>query len=172
MSTFKRNPKRELPFGIFVGYVKNVVDENFAGRLEVWIPEFQTREDDPAGWILCSYCSPFAGATNWQKNTQGSEDQLTSFEGTQTSYGMWMIPPDINNEVLVVFPAGDMSRAVWLGGMFKQYMNFEVPGIPTSDATPQFKGQNVPAAEYNKFDKEKFTKHITKHDLKELVHKD
>ena len=156
----KSTSRRNIPVGIHIGYVKNVVDLNFAGRLEVWVPEFQTREDDPEGWILCNYCSPFAGATNWKDSTFGSEQQLVSFEGTQTAYGMWMIPPDINNEVVIMFPGADVTKAVWIGGLFKEYMNFDVPGVPASDATAQFKGTPVPGTNYNKHDKEKFTQPI------------
>ena len=46
-----------------LGIVKKVDDEQRMGRLWVWIPEFTSLPDDENGWILCNYCSPFAGST-------------------------------------------------------------------------------------------------------------
>ena len=33
------------------------------GRLRVWVPAFNSPEDDETGWIYVSYMSPFAGST-------------------------------------------------------------------------------------------------------------
>ena len=137
--------------GLYVGFVKEVVDSKRAGRLKVWIPEFQGREDDPKAWILCRYCSPFGGATPWRSLSQNEFD---SFEKTQQSYGFWAVPPDKDNEVLVVFPNNDLSRALWIGSVFKEYMNYMIPGIPYSENNKNLNGTALPVAEYNKFDKE------------------
>lgn len=136
-------------FGVFVGYVKAVDDVQRNGRLRVWIPELGSAPDNDKGWIIVNYCSPFAGATNVgtisTSNTQ-------AFEGTQTSYGMWMVPPDINNEVLVMFINGDPGKGIWIGSLYNQYMNNMVPTPPASTNNYQYPGKAVPVAEYNKWD--------------------
>lgn len=136
----------------YLGVVKDVSDAKLAGRIRVWIPELDSREDDESGWILCNYCSPFGGVTNRDKNSQSKFDL---FDKTQTAYGMWMIPPDINNDVLVMFPSGDIGRAVWIGSVFKEYMNHSVPEAAYSDNNKQFfqDKKKVPVTEYNKWDR-------------------
>lgn len=136
----------------YIGVVKVVEDAKYAGRVRVWIPEFEAREEDESGWIICNYCSPFGGVTNREKNSRSHFDL---FDKTQTAYGMWMIPPDINNEVLVVFPSGDINRALWVGSVFKEYMNHSIPEAAYSENSKQFfgEGKKVPVTEYNKWDK-------------------
>lgn len=136
-------------FGVFMGFVKRTDDVQRMGRLQVWIPEFGCAPEEETGWITVSYCSPFAGATN--VDTISKTDQQ-KFETTQTSYGMWMVPPDINNEVLVMFINGDSARGVWIGSMYNQYMNNMVPGVSASANNYQYPGKKIPVAEYNKWD--------------------
>lgn len=136
-------------FGVFVGFVKDAQDVQMNGRLRVWIPEFGSSPEDPGGWIIVNYCSPFAGATNIETI---SKSDVQSFEGTQTSYGMWMVPPDINNQVLVMFINGDASRGIWIGSLFNQYMNHMIPGMAADKNNWQYPGKDVPVAEYNKWD--------------------
>jgi lysozyme len=136
-------------FGVYMGYIKNAQDVQKNGRLQVWIPEFGSAPDNSEGWIIANYCSPFAGATN---NETTSQANVQSFEGTQTSYGMWMVPPDINNIVAVMFLNGDPSRAIWIGCLFNQYMNNMVPAMAAGNTNYQYNGTYVPVAEYNKWD--------------------
>lgn len=151
MSNYTSKLSNKPVNGLYVGFVKEVVDSKRAGRLKVWIPEFQGREDDPNAWILCRYCSPFGGATSWRSLSQTEFD---NFGKTQQSYGFWAVPPDKDNEVLVVFPNNDLSRALWIGSVFKEYMNFMIPGIPYSTNNKNLNGTALPVAEYNKFDRE------------------
>lgn len=125
---------------MYVGFVKSVEDASFMGRLQVWIPELSGDPTDSNGWFLMNYCSPFAGATNYLDNTNG-----TDYLSSQRSYGMWFVPPDINNEVVCAFINGDPARGIWLGCLFQQFMNNMVPGIAGSDAT-----STLPVGEYNK----------------------
>jgi len=136
-------------FGVFMGFVKKADDVQKNGRLQVWIPEFGTAPEEVQGWITVNYCSPFAGATN--VDTIGKSD-IQGFDSTQTSYGMWMVPPDINNAVLVMFINGDPSKGIWIGGLYNQFMNNMVPGMAASTNNYQYQGKNVPVAEYNKND--------------------
>lgn len=125
---------------LYVGFVKVADDVLRMGRLKVWIPELNGDPNDENGWFLVSYCAPFAGATNVYDNKNES-----TYEGTQKSYGMWFVPPDINNEVVCAFINGDPGRGIWLGCLYQQFMNHMVPGIPGQESTA-----STPVAEYNK----------------------
>jgi len=135
--------------GVYVGFVKDVTDVQRNGRLRVWIPELGAAPNEESGWMVVSYCSPFAGATN--VNTT-SKSNIQDFDGTQTSYGMWMIPPDINNQVLVMFANGDAARGFWIGCLYNQFMNNMVPGMAADENNYQYQGKIIPVAEYNKWD--------------------
>lgn len=125
---------------MYVGFVKYAEDINTMGRLKVWIPELCGDPNDETGWFIVSYCSPFAGATNVLNNKNDD-----SFPSTQRSYGMWFVPPDINNEVVCTFINGDPGRGIWLGCLYQQNMNQMVPGLPGNDSAA-----TLPTAEYNK----------------------
>ena len=125
---------------IYVGFVKNAVDAQSMGRLQVWIPELNGDPTDPSGWFIVNYCTPFGGATNVYQNTNQN-----NYSGTQKSYGFWFVPPDINNEVVCAFINGDPGRGIWLGCLYQQNMNSMVPGIPGQDSNA-----TLPATEYNK----------------------
>jgi lysozyme len=147
--TFQPLGRTAMLTGVFMGWVKRTDDVQKMGRLQVWIPEFGSAPEDAAGWITVSYCSPFAGATNVDTANKGDVKQ---FEGTQTSYGMWMVPPDINNQVIVMFIGGDAARGIWIGSMFNQFMNNMVPAMAADTNNYQYPGKNIPVAEYNKWD--------------------
>ncbi len=136
-------------FGVFLGFVKDTKDVQKNGRIRVWIPEFGSSPENQDGWIIANYCSPFAGATNVETADRAN---VEAFDGTQTSYGMWMIPPDINNQVLLMFINGDPGRAIWIGCMYNQFMNSMVPGMAGSENNYQYQGKYIPVAEYNKWD--------------------
>jgi hypothetical protein len=134
---------------VYVGFVKNNVDVQRMGRLEVYVPELSTDPDDATQWIVASYASPFAGATDPNKLVEGSQTQ----DGTQTSYGFWMVPPDLNNEVLVLFINGDPGKCVWFACLYQQNMNHMVPGISSDVSFTEGENQVLPpVAEYNKAD--------------------
>ena len=135
-------------FGVFLGFIKEATDVQRNGRLRVWIPEFGSAPENEDGWTIVNYCSPFAGATN--VNSISATD-TQSFDQTQTSYGMWMVPPDVGNEVLVMFINGDSSRGVWIGCLYNQFMNNMVPGMAADSKNWQYPGKVVPVAEYNKW---------------------
>ena len=137
-------------FGVFMGFVKRADDVQRNGRLQVWIPDFGSAPDEIQGWITVNYCSPFAGATNVDTISKGDIQQ---FDGTQTSYGMWMVPPDINNQVMVMFINGDPSKGIWIGSLYNQFVNNMVPGMAADTNNYQYPGKPVPVAEYNKWDK-------------------
>lgn len=120
--------------GPYVGYVKNPTDVNRMGRLFVHIPELHGKFDDTNKDILsqtvaCQYCSPFAGQTP----LVDTKTDPREFANTQKSYGFWMIPPDIDTKVLVVFANGNTNQAYWIGCVFEDFMNNMTPGVASSD---------------------------------------
>jgi len=139
----------------YIGKVRDSRDPQNMGRLLVWIPELSGDVNKIDNWIICSYCSPFAGAsfvdTNLYIDSKES-DVINDFYkspdarfkhrtpeykkdeyGGRQSYGMWFMPPDIGNEVLVTFVNGDPNKAVWFGCLFSQDMNQMVPGVGSKD---------------------------------------
>lgn len=134
---------------VYLGFVKNNEDAFSMGRLQVWIPEFSSNENDETAWFTVQYCSPFAGATSSKENKK----QGTKLDDTQQSYGWWAVPPDLDNEVVVMFINGDPNRGIYIGGMYQQFMNHMVPGIPTDKSyDPGVEGMDPPVAEYNRWD--------------------
>ena len=126
--------------GIYVGFIKAVDDSTRMGRIKVWIPEISGDPLDPDQWFICSYASPFAGATSVYNNTAGP-----TWLNTQRSYGFWFVPPDLENEVVCCFINGDPGRGIWFGCLYQQNMNHMVPGIPGDSGS-----SGLPVAEYNK----------------------
>lgn len=134
---------------IYEAIVKDVKDVTMHGRLRVWIPEISGAENDEAGWIYAYYSSPFAGSTNVSDN----KNALENSDVTQSSYGLWAVPPDIGNMVLVVFASGRMDRCYWFSCVYQQYMNYSVPGISASSNNYKDSSKELPVSEYNKHDK-------------------
>ena len=155
MAKFSRTQKTDMAYdtvgrskrydGMYIGYVKSNTDIQKMGRLQVWIPEFGAQEEDSGGWVTVSYSSPFAGATS--PKLLGNNETLDS--QTQTSYGFWAVPPDLDNQVTVMFANGDPTRGVVMGCLYQQFMNTMVPGMPAGK-TYQFVTTDAPTAEYNK----------------------
>ena len=101
--------------GPYVGKVKFTNDPLRQGRLGVNIPDLsQTNDPGPDDCIWCQYLSPFYGAKSIEANDKSDPD---SYKGTQHTYGMWFVPPDIDTEVLVIFAKGELSKknAFWIG---------------------------------------------------------
>ena len=141
---------RGVPFYpfIYIGFVKDNKDGQRMGRLSVWIPELGGDPDDDSSWIIASYCSPFAGATD----INSIKGYTSNPQVAQQSYGLWLVPPDLNCEVAVFFANGDVSRAYWMGCTYQQFMNHMVPGVAVDITTEE--GKKVsPVIEYNKADK-------------------
>lgn len=143
----------------YIGYIKKTEDEIRMGRLQVWIPELGGDPMSPKSWYTMNYCSPFAGATpiDEQSNTLPSNNGGNKKDGkkwleSQRSYGFWAVPPDVDNEVVCMFVNGDPNKGIWIGCLFKQYMNHMVPGIPRNNSFDEGdKGELPPVVEYNKW---------------------
>lgn len=116
---------------VHIGFIKKNDDVQRMGRLAVWIPEIGGNPEDESSWIIVSYCSPFAGSTDPRRVSQDSQ----TMEGSQQSYGFWAVPPDLENQVLVVFANGDLSKGFWIGCVWQQNMNHMIPGIAANIPT-------------------------------------
>ena len=134
--------------GIFIAIVKDTVDEQHMGRIRVWVPEFKSDPEDDTSWVTVSYCSPFAGSTDPFK--LGNNPQ--AFSDTQQSYGFWAVPPDVNNEVIIAFPSGDLSKGIWMGNLYQKANNYSVPGIAYGTTYGEQPNEYYPSAEKNKKD--------------------
>lgn len=140
----------------FVGIVKNNLDPARAGRLQVYIPDLGGNESDPSSWKTVSYASPFFGTTF---NT--AQGQNNSYKDALHSYGMWMVPPDLENQVLVVFANGDPDRGYWYACVYSSTVShYMVPGLAAgnsldtnntaSDVQSAIKStSSVPVTEFN-----------------------
>jgi len=118
--------------GPYLGVVKGNVDPTRMGRLKVHIPSL-AKTSDPAEnqLITCEYLAPFYGA----KGGKYAKGAGTEFEDSQHSYGMWMVPPDLETKVLVIFAEGKMEQAYWMGCVQEPYTNHMMPGIASSTNT-------------------------------------
>ena len=151
----------KLDPGPFVGVIKNNIDPTNSGRLQVYIPDLGGDENNVQNWRTVSYASPFFGATNQPEATK-----TTEFEKVLHTYGMWMVPPDIGNEVLCTFVNGDPGRGFWFACVNKNLSHVMLPATGTAGPfdTSQVKSEKVknslaqqfspilPAAEFNEND--------------------
>jgi len=113
---------------LYIGTVKSTDDPTRNGYMWVHIPEITGTDASADALFQCKWASPFAGAT-----PPTGIDSKDSPETSQTSYGMWMRPPDPENQVVVGFSIDDNTKskvAIVLGCFFQQQRNFMVPGIP------------------------------------------
>jgi len=123
----KLRENADLDFGVYIGeIIVRPKDNTHSGRLTVYIPMLSKDRDDPAGYYNAYWSSPFAGSTASSKIGEG--DQIYGFHDTQKSYGMWMVPPDPGNFVLVAFADGKKKFPVVLGCLFPDQLQYMVPG--------------------------------------------
>ena len=104
--------------------------------------------------IYVSYLSPFYGVTSLRYSTDSD-----SYDSTQKSYGMWMVPPDVGMRVMVIFVNGHAAKGYWIGCVPDAHMNFMVPGLAASEThTDTANGsERKVVAEYNKKTKKDLT---------------
>ena len=121
--------------GPFLATVKVTNDPEKMGRLGVNIPALtSTTKPTPNQITWCQYLSPFYGV----KSLAGVNAQDPyGYKSSQSSYGMWAIPPDIDTTVLVIFAKGDAGRptAFWMGCVQEPHTNQQVPGHGSTTQT-------------------------------------
>lgn len=125
---------------IYTAKIKDNREPGRNGALKVWIKESQFDETNAEKWITVRYAPPFWGTT---PDNRADGD---SFETTKKSYGMWFIPPDLGNYVLVCFI--NNNDAFWFASVPEAYINNMVPGIPSESTFAS--SSDLPTAEYNR----------------------
>ena len=119
-----RAPGVRFDSATYIGVVKDNVDSTRSGRLRVWIPDFGGIETDERAWQTVSYASPFFGATFVGEGTANNK-----FTSTNHTYGMWMVPPDLNNQVLCTFIGGRPDDGFWFACVNPTLSHYMVPGL-------------------------------------------
>jgi hypothetical protein len=116
-------------FGPFIGEVRNNVDSNRSGRLQVYIEQFGGDDpDDKTLWRTVSYVPPFYGSVAQSGTDTGTGDYI----GNPQSYGMWFTPPDIGTMVICFFVAGDPNQGYYMGCIPDPAVNHMIPAIGAS----------------------------------------
>lgn len=126
----ENTPGARIDPGPYVGIVKNNIDPARLGRLQVWIPDLGGDPNYPESWRTVAYASPFMGQTFYDPSPESSAEN--DFNSVPHSYGFWMVPPDINCQVLVTFVSGDPFRGYWFACLPPEYSHHMVPGIAAS----------------------------------------
>lgn len=145
--TTKRDAQKDPTYGVFVGEVVSTKDLSRTGRIQVFISALSKDKSTPSGRVDCVWTSPFAGGTD----PAAIGGKIESYEQTQKSYGMWMVPPDVGNLVLVAFGDGNLKFPFIIGCLFPDKYNYMVPGMASGKSYSDSK-LLVPVAEKNKRD--------------------
>jgi len=119
--------------GPYIGIVRSNIDPVRMGRVSVLIPSVAGTNDPHTGQLItCNYLAPFYGSKSIKFI---EENNPYDYKSSTHSYGMWMVPPDIDTKVLVIFVEGRADQAYWIGCIPEPLMNHMVPGIASSTST-------------------------------------
>jgi len=151
IDTAKGSGGQKAPEVPRLAIVEGHLDSKFMGGLKVRIlrEAGDSRFDNQSFQVKAMF--PFAGQTN--ADFVGNNND---YDGTQKSYGMWFVPPDVGTQVVVIFINGDPSRGFWIGCVPDTESNFMVPGMPSTEftveqgTTPSGQPLRAPTSEYNK----------------------
>jgi hypothetical protein len=114
-----------------IGVVKNNIDPNHSGRIDVYIADFGARDpNDSKNWTTVGYMSPFFGST--RPSAPNGEKDYGSYSQNPSSYGMWFSPPDIGSKVVCVFINGDVNYGYYIGSVMDAELLQMVPAIGTN----------------------------------------
>lgn len=120
------NPRLAPVFGV----VKNNIDPNRTGRLQVYIAAFGSPDpDDYNNWCTVSYLPPFYGFVKPNAPNTGFGDYISN----PSSYGIWNSPPDIGTTVICIFINGDPNYGFYIGCVPEPDALHMVPAIGASD---------------------------------------
>lgn len=167
-SIYKQKMTSNPLVGIYLGIIVDVRDLSRTGMMTVEIATLGKANDKTAGTYDCFWSSPFAGSTDPSRIGKDTE----KYNDTQKSYGMWMVPPDVGNTVLVAFADNNPKYPYVISCTYDNKFNHMVPGIP---AGKNFSDPDLlmPVAEKNK--RSAFTENdgkITHNDAVRPAHKD
>ena len=138
--------------GPYEAIVRNVLDPGYSGSIQVEILKtLDNGVSSPTKQVVtCQYLHPFYGTTNIADINSNAD-----FRDSQQSYGMWFVPPDVGNRVLVMFVEGNINKAFWIGCVPQALMNLQIPGSSpaitnTDTEDPDLIGKKLPVGEQNK----------------------
>lgn len=132
--------------GPYLARVVSHLDPTYMGTLQVQLLQAVGNYDARETQLhQVKYISPFIGSTSIDYVTETDD-----YNNTQKSYGMWMIPPDPGNIVVVIFIDGDPSAGYWFGCIQDKDVNFQIPGYAATSFHVDGLAARVPVAEYNK----------------------
>lgn len=154
--------------GPYEAIVRAVMDPNFQGALKVeLLKTVESGQTATTGQIIrARYLNPFYGVTPVDAIKNDKD-----YRYSQSSYGMWFVPPDVGNRVMVIFVEGNIEKAYWFGCIQQEGMNIQLPdGRPStllhnSTETGEM-NKKMPVVEYNKAYNETSPKKETNHYLK------
>lgn len=143
----KRRMDSSPKLGIYVGKVTSTKDLSRTGRMQVFIASLAKDPTGTEGYYDCIWTSPFAGSTS----PLAIGNDVENFEQTVKSYGIWMVPPDIDNLVLVAFGDSQSKYPFVISCLYPDRLTHMVPGMPAgkSYSDPDIL---MPVAEKNKRD--------------------
>lgn len=152
--TEKRTRGRLGSPGPFLAEVTNLLDPTYMGGIEVaLIKGTPVPIDLQSRTFIVKHLSPFYGVTSIRYEGNNSSD----FNDVQKSYGMWMVPPDVGTQVLVIFVDGDPNQGFWIGCVADEFQNHMVPGLAASKQTlltpeqeRRYGTSYLPVAEFHK----------------------
>ena len=127
-----RIPENKTPppgEGIQLATVIGHLDPTFGGGLQVTLVKNVGNESGEAPYEVKA-AFPFFGNTH----ANFTEKNNKEYNGTQKSYGMWFVPPDVGTNVLVVFLGGDVSKGYWFACVPGSFINETVPALAGSTA--------------------------------------
>jgi hypothetical protein len=134
--------------------VTSHLDGKYSGTLEVELLKSLNPSNDSKSEsqrIQVKYLSPFYGVTSPDGVTKNAD-----YASSQQSYGMWFIPPDVGNTVLVIFVEGNINKGYWIGCVQAENQNFMIPDgraattYTDTSTNPTQIGKKLPVGEYNK----------------------
>lgn len=134
--------------GPYLAKVKNHLDGEYMGRLKVELLKHNTEgnsTETTGQTVTVDYLSPFYGVTPYKGVSENEGGQYS-----QSSYGFWAVPPDIDTTVMVIFAEGNRGQGYWIGCVQDQYMNFMTPGRASTGYNEEAPGELRPVTEYNK----------------------
>ena len=135
--------------GPYEALVVSHLDPKRMGSLQVELLKNTAagNQSEQSGQIVTvQYMTPFAGVTPINATTTKDD-----FQGTQKSYGMWMVPPSPGTKVLVMFAEGNIARGYWIGCIPDTYQNWMTPDPwAGSEYNNVDTTKKLPVGEYNK----------------------
>ena len=146
--TRQRRPSWMKGAGPFIGKIVNHLDSEYMGGVEVDILKITESGNpgDSSGYLLpCYHVSPFMGQT-----PREGVKANPGFDYTQKSYGFWAIPPDVGTKVIVLAMEENIGYGYWIGCVQDKYINFMLPGNPSTTYNDEDKTNPKPVGEYNK----------------------